>query len=1173
MRERRGDDRLRHSLRPRIFRGVIAALAVAGNLTCGDGTTEPPVEPNRTPEPVGTIPPQEVAHGDSASVNLSGYFRDPDGDTLSFAATSSDPGIAAAAVLGSVVTVRAASRGTATITVTATDPGGLSTRQAFDATVPNRGPEAVGAIADRQLEVGDSVTLGVAAHFSDPEGDSLTFAATSSDTSVVGAEVKADSVRLAARAKGTATVTVTATDPAGEAAARSFTVTVPNRAPFVTDTIPADTILLGDTVELDLTGHFADPDADELSFSALSSAPGVATARTSGATLFLVPMAPGQTTVTVTATDPEGLSVAQEFDVTAMHPNRAPVAEGVIANRVIHVGSTDSLDVSAHFSDPDGDSLSYTATTSRRIRVTVAVDGSNIVLTAVSLGNSAITITARDPDGLSATQRFRAVVEPVPTPDLVVDSATASADSVQVGGEFTLTAAVRNQGNADAHSPNVLRFYQSFDARITAGDWEVATDSLPALVAAESREASVRLTGPPVAGTRFYGACIDAPANETETDNNCSAGVPVRFWQPNRAPQPRDSIRAQTLEPGGTFSTAVTRFFADADGDSLHFAAASSDNAVATASISGNTLTVEAAAPGQATITVTARDVTTRPPGSFTATQRFEVTVRLRPRPDLVVEMTQDSFTVAPQERFILNALVRNRGTRDVPSGTTVRFYLSSDKTIGTDDTEIATATAGALPLSGRQTVSVGVTSPPDVGVYYYGACVDAVDEESGTDNNCSGALTVAVDEEEPPNRPPQVLKTFRDVTDTIPERRYRGPLEGVFGDPDGDPLQITAESSDDGVARAEIVGDSIYVYTFDFGTAIITVTATDPGGLSASTEFAVMIAAPTPSSGFSIASGFTSTVTDAQRTLMRAAEVQWEAILAATDLPDVAIPAGFDCRGLTLTDTITADHVFMSHVGSVDGPGGTLAVASICARRTGSGAFPVVSIAVFDAADIDRIVGAGSLFDLAFHELAHGLGFVSTSFARNGLLATGSDPHFTGPGARAAFDAAGGGSYTGARVPLSPDLSHWREEVFDVEVMTPRLEVGVPQPVSVILLAAMGDLGYTVDIGLADDYTLPGPRPPIADRVHPGPAFDLSGDVVHGPVVILGTDGSVADIIPAPPRYAAPALSGHRVTIDLRSPAAASTLPGADPSLYVSWIREPWPASRRRDAPTRLPR
>ncbi|MCY4574624.1 MAG: hypothetical protein OXF01_17725, partial [Gemmatimonadetes bacterium] len=749
---------------------ITFALAIAAQLTCGDGTTEPPPDPNRAPQPVGTIPLLEVAYDATGSVNLAEYFRDPDGDPLAFSAMSSDPDIAAPTVAGSVVNVRGAARGTANITVTARDPGGLSAQQTFEVSVPNRGPDAVGEISDRQLEVGDSIAIGVAGSFTDPEGDALAFSAVSSDSTVVRAEVGADSVLVVAVAKGAATVTITARDPGGETADQSFTVTVPNRAPFVAETIPGDSVLLGDTAEVRLTAYFEDPDGDSLAFSAESSDPGVATARVSGPILFVVPVAPGRATITVAASDPEGLSVAQNFEVTAAYPNRAPVAVGEIADRFIYVGNTDSLDVSAYFSDPDEDSLSYTATTSRRIRVTVAVHGSVIALTAESIGSSTITVTARDPDGLRATQRFRAVVEPVPVPDLVVDTPMVDTDSVEVGGEFTLTAAVRNQGNAEAQTLSTLRFYESFDSRITSNDREIATDSvMPPGVGRQSDQVSVRVTSVFGVGTRFYGACVDAPPNEANTRNNCSAAVPVVFWQPNRAPQPRDSIRAQTLEPGDSFRTRVARFFTDPDRDALRYTAESSDAAVATASISGDLLTVEGKAPGTTTITVAARDVTTQPPGSLTATQQFEATVRLRPRPDLVIDMTQDSFSIAPQRSFFVRAVVSNVGTREVPSGTAVRVFLSSDSTIDTADTEVATDTVGAVPESGRQTITVSLRSAVDTGVYYYGACVDSVDEETSTDNNCSGALIVVVDEEKPPNRAPIVEKTFRDVTDAIP--------------------------------------------------------------------------------------------------------------------------------------------------------------------------------------------------------------------------------------------------------------------------------------------------------------------------------------------------------------------------------------------------------------------
>ncbi len=1147
---------------------IAAAVAIAAQLTCGDGATEPPPEPNRAPQPTGAIPALEVAHGDSGTVNLAEHFRDPDGDPLTYGAASSDAGVVAAAVAGSVVTVRALSRGTATVTVTATDPGGLSARQMFEVSVPNRGPAAVGAIEDRRLEVGDSVTIGVAAHFSDPEGDPLALAAASSDPEVARAEAKGDSVLIVAAAKGKATVTVTARDPGGETAEQSFEVTVPNRGPIVADTIPADSLLLGDTLAVRLTSHFTDPDGDSLGFAAESSEPAVATARVSGSTLVVVPIAPGRTTVTVTASDPDGLSAEQSFDVSAAHPNRAPVAVGEIPDRTIYVGSVDSVDVSSYFSDPDGDPLDYTAETSRRIRVTVAAHGSIIALSAESVGSSTITVTARDPDGLAATQRFRAVVEPVPAPDLVVDTPAVDADSVVVGGEFTLTAVVRNQGNAEAQSPSRLRVYESFDSRISSNDPQVAADSVIPLGAGQAAEVSVHVEGPPFAGTRYYGVCVDSPPNETNTGNNCSAGVPVVFWQPNRAPLPRDSIRAPTLEPGDMFRTSLGRFFIDPDRDPLRYAAESSDASIATTSISGNLLTVEARAPGTATITVTARDVTTRRPGSFTATQRFEVRVEMRPRPDLAVDLAQDSFSVGPQHSFFVNAVVRNEGNREVPSGTTVRFFLSSDATIGTADTEVATATLGALPESGRETISVSLTSPAAEGIHYYGACVDAVDEETRTDNNCSGALVVVVDEEKPPNRAPRVEKTFRDVTDTIPGRRYHAYLGDIFSDPDDDPLTVTAESSDEAVVRTEVVGDSIYLYTLDFGSATITITATDPAGLSASTSFFVTISpsAP-PSSGFSMLFFAQTTMPEAQRAPIRAAVRAWEAILAETDLPDVVVPEGFNCAGIPLNRQEVDDHMFIALVGSIDGPGGTLAVAGFCAQRSGGG-FPVVSRAIFDAADIGRLISLGSLDDVAFHEIAHGLGFIGGRLSTLGLLDTDPEPHFTGSGARAAFDAAGGTGYTGAKVPLSTDLSHWHEDVFDVEIMTPLLEAGVTQPVSAITLAAMADMGYVVNMGFANAYRLPTPRPPLADRERPRQVLDLSGDVDQGPVTILGPDGRVLDIIPPPPGYVPRAGPYREITLDLRSPGTVRRSPP-----QVTWIRDPYPAVRRPEAPSRRPR
>ena len=91
---------------------------------------------NRPPEPVGALPPLTLGiDGPSVAVEVGGAFRDRDGDALTYGAGSSVPAVAAVTVLGSTVTVMPTGEGTATIRVTATDPGGLSAVQAFRVTV------------------------------------------------------------------------------------------------------------------------------------------------------------------------------------------------------------------------------------------------------------------------------------------------------------------------------------------------------------------------------------------------------------------------------------------------------------------------------------------------------------------------------------------------------------------------------------------------------------------------------------------------------------------------------------------------------------------------------------------------------------------------------------------------------------------------------------------------------------------------------------------------------------------------------------------------------------------------------------------------------------------------------------------------------------------------------
>lgn len=124
--------------RPRFGTGA-AAVALAGTaawvVACGTEVTPPEPPKNRSPVAVDALPDLDVRLGHPAVIDAAAWFRDPDGDALTFAARSLDAGVARATAAGSQVTVEGVGPGSATVEVTARDGGGLSVAQRFEATV------------------------------------------------------------------------------------------------------------------------------------------------------------------------------------------------------------------------------------------------------------------------------------------------------------------------------------------------------------------------------------------------------------------------------------------------------------------------------------------------------------------------------------------------------------------------------------------------------------------------------------------------------------------------------------------------------------------------------------------------------------------------------------------------------------------------------------------------------------------------------------------------------------------------------------------------------------------------------------------------------------------------------------------------------------------------------
>ena len=189
-------------------------------------------------------------------------------------------------------------------------------------------------------------------------------------------------------------------------------------------------------------------------------------------------------------------------------------------------------------------------------------------------------------------------------PDLMVALPSVSDGSPAAGARFTLSATVRNAGGAAAAAA-MLRYYRSADATITTSDASVGTDDVGVLSASGTSEQSISLTAPSSPATYYYGACVDAVTDESDTTNNCSGSVTVTVSEPEES-APSVEISAEDDKewaPVGDTVDLSARVLDD-EGEEITGTTvrwSSSNTAVATVDSSGVMTAV-----GEGTVTLTA---------------------------------------------------------------------------------------------------------------------------------------------------------------------------------------------------------------------------------------------------------------------------------------------------------------------------------------------------------------------------------------------------------------------------------------------------------------------------------------------------------------------------------------------------------------------------------------
>ena len=101
----------------------------------------------------------------------------------------------------------------------------------------------------------------------------------------------------------------------------------------------------------------------------------------------------------------------QSFSYTIL-PNGVPVAKGSIGDQLFSSTSEQkTLKLSDYFDDPDGETLSYSvSSSSASIVVNSSVADGVLTLSGHSYGSTSLTVTAQDARGAAATQTFRVLV-------------------------------------------------------------------------------------------------------------------------------------------------------------------------------------------------------------------------------------------------------------------------------------------------------------------------------------------------------------------------------------------------------------------------------------------------------------------------------------------------------------------------------------------------------------------------------------------------------------------------------------------------------------------------------------------------------------------------------------------------------------------------------------------
>ena len=709
-----------------------SAGSVATTVSVGVG--------DRPPVAVGTLSDATLTVGDALEVDIAASFS---GTNLVYSVMSSAEEIAAATLSGTTVTLAALAAGEGSVTVTATNSGGTAT-QTFSVTVKDQPAVAVGTLADATLTAGDALEVDIAASFS---GTNLVYSVMSSAEEVAAATLSGTTVTLAALAAGEGSVTVTATNSGGTAT-QTFAVAVKDQPAVAVGTLADATLTVGDSVDVDIAAAFS---GTNLVYSVMSSAEEIAAATLSGTTVTLAALVAGEGSVTVTATNTAG-SATQTFSVTVK--DQPAVAVGTLADATLTVGDSVDVDISAAFS---GTNLVYSVMSSAEEIAAATLSGTTVTLAALAAGEGSVTVTATNSEG-AATQTFAVAVKDQPA----VAVGTLADATLTVGDSVDVDISAAFSGTNLAYS--VMSSAEETAAATLSG----TTVTLAALAAGEG---SVTVTAANSGGTA------------TQTFS-----VTVK----DQPPVAVGTLADATLTVGDALEVDIAASFS---GTNLVYSVMSSAEEVATATLSGTTVSLAALVAGEGAVTVTATN------GEGAATQTFAVAVKDQP-PVAVGTLADATLTVGDSVDLEISESF---------GGTNLVYSVMSSAE------EVATAT-----LSGTTVILAALGAGE--------GSVTVTAANSGGTATQTFSVTVK-------DQPPVAVGTLADATLTVGDA-LEVDIAASFS---GSTLVYSVMSSSEGLASTTLTGTVATVSALAAGSVTVTVTAENSAG-SATQMFLVSV-------------------------------------------------------------------------------------------------------------------------------------------------------------------------------------------------------------------------------------------------------------------------------------------------------------------------------------------